>query len=350
MVGGIRSAPRDHECDGNCRHPQHCHESSHAQLGAQSWLAWQAPVTKAHGGRLVADARFIARHDDIAGLLAVGAITGGHVTAMARAEVHHEEEFAICKESLLGSARDMNPTDFAAVCRGWADLVDDRAPRDHSRRGFRIRELMDGWGVPDGMLDPETVALWNAALKDLHPPDTADTPEGPRTTYQRGADTFADLLRRHLRGHTGEAPSTTADLVVDSDTLTRHRFGEFLHPADRLPQDPKWETCLLDGRPLGFRDAERLMCDSPVGAIIVDRNGEVLDVGRQQREFNRAQRRAMAHRDGAYCVWPGCDRPYRWLDAHHLDFWGADQGRTDLDRGGLICRRHHVLILSLIHI
>ena len=313
------------------------------QLGAASWLAWQTPMVKTQGSRLVDDARFAGRHPDIADALSCGAITAAHVTAMARAETHHETEFAICKESLLESARDMNPTDFAAVCRNWANLVDDRAPRDHAQRGFRVRELMDGWGVPDGLLDPETCALWKACMKDLNPPDTADLPEGPRTANQRGADTLADLCRRHLRGHTGNAPSTTADVVVDSDTLTRHRFAQFLLPADRAPHDPGWETCTIGGRPLGLRDAERLLCDSPIGALIVDRDGEILDVGRQNRQYNRAQRRAMARRDGPTCPWPGCDRPYQWLDGHHLDFW-EHGGHTDLDRGALVCRRHHILI------
>ena len=314
------------------------------QLSAPAWLAWQAPMTKTTGSRLVDDARFAARHPDIAAALADGAITGAHVTAMARAEHHHETEFDLCKASLLESARDLCPTDFAAVCRNWANLIDDRAPRDHTRRGFRIRELMDGWGVPDGLLDPETVALWKRCAKDLAPPDPPDLPEGPRTANQRGADAFADLLRRHLRGHTGDAPSTTADVVVDSDTLARHRFAKFLLPADRVPQDPNWETCRIDGLPLGLRDAERLLCDSPIGALIVDRTGEILDVGRQDRYYNRAQRRGMARRDGPCCPWPGCDRPYEWLDGHHLDFWHAHHGNTDIDRGCLLCRRHHVLV------
>src|SRR5690606_28672401 len=79
------------------------------QLSAPTWLAWQAPMTKTTGSRLVADAAFLAGHDDIAALLASGALTGAHVTAMAKAALHHETEFAICKESLVGSARQMNP-------------------------------------------------------------------------------------------------------------------------------------------------------------------------------------------------------------------------------------------------
>ena len=51
----------------------------------------------------------------------------------------------------------------------------------------------------------------------------------------------------------------------------------------------------------------------------------------------------MARRDGG-CAFPGCDRPPEWCDAHHLDFWDAEHGDTDLDRGCLLCRRHHNLL------
>ena len=194
------------------------------QLSAPTWLAWQAPVTKATGGRVVADARFLRGHDDIAGLLAAGDISCAHVTAMARAALHHETEFDICKESLVGSAREINPTDFAAVMAGWANAVDDRPPRQDGDRGFRIRELMDGWGVPVGLIDPELCALFQRCLKDLAPPDPLDAPDGPRTAYQRGHDALADLCNRHLRGADGAAPATTADVSVDLATLARHRF------------------------------------------------------------------------------------------------------------------------------
>ena len=313
------------------------------QLSAPTWLAWQTPVTKATAGRVVADAEFLRGHDDIAALLAAGDLSCAHVTAMAKAAHHHDTEFDICKDSLLGSARDMNATDFAQVMAAWAKLVDDRPPRQPTDRGFRIRKMMDGWGVPDGLIDPELCALFERCVNDLAPPDPLDAPDAPRTAYQRGHDALADLCNRHLRGHDGAAPATTADVSIDLATLARHRFAEFLLPEDRLPHDLTRNHCAIDRRPLSVADAERLLCDSAVGRLILDAEGEVLDAGRQLRQFNRAQRRAMALRDGG-CAFPGCDRPPEWCDAHHLDYWGAQHGETNLDRGALLCRRHHTLI------
>ncbi len=69
----------------------------------------------------------------------------------------------------------------------------------------------------------------------------------------------------------------------------------------------------------------------------------MLDLGRERRTYNRAQRRAMAARDGG-CGWLGCDRPPERCDAHHTRFWERDHGHTDLDFGLLLCRRHHTLV------
>jgi hypothetical protein len=64
-----------------------------------------------------------------------------------------------------------------------------------------------------------------------------------------------------------------------------------------------------------------------------------LDVGRTTRVVQPAQRTALAVRDGG-CVFPGCDRPLSWCEAHHLVHW-LDGGPTDLDNLVLVCRAHH---------
>ncbi len=47
----------------------------------------------------------------------------------------------------------------------------------------------------------------------------------------------------------------------------------------------------------------------------------------------------LAVRDGG-CVFPGCDRPLAWCDAHHLRHW-LHGGPTDLANLVLLCRAHH---------
>jgi len=64
-----------------------------------------------------------------------------------------------------------------------------------------------------------------------------------------------------------------------------------------------------------------------------------LEVGRTSRVVQPAQRNALAVRDGG-CVFPNCDRPPAWCEAHHLRHW-LHGGPTDLANLALVCRAHH---------
>jgi hypothetical protein len=66
---------------------------------------------------------------------------------------------------------------------------------------------------------------------------------------------------------------------------------------------------------------------------------EVLDAGRATRTFTAAQVRSIVARD-VHCIWPGCDIPAAWAEAHHVWHW-ADGGPTSVDNGVLLCGRHH---------
>jgi hypothetical protein len=64
-----------------------------------------------------------------------------------------------------------------------------------------------------------------------------------------------------------------------------------------------------------------------------------LEVGRTTRVVQPAQRAALAVRDGG-CVFPNCERPLAWCEAHHLRHW-LHGGPTDLANLALLCRAHH---------
>jgi len=68
----------------------------------------------------------------------------------------------------------------------------------------------------------------------------------------------------------------------------------------------------------------------------------VLDLGFTKRLFDRHQRIALAVRDRG-CIFPGCDRPPAWTEAHHITAW-EDGGPTDLANGCLLCSFHHHLV------
>ena len=160
------------------------------------------------------------------------------------------------------------------------------------------------------------------------------------------------------------APRRNED--ADQDLTFNQRMGRaFCHWIERIPTDglpttggtPATLTVNLDydavagqvreaagmlatGTRISASEVRRLACSHGILPRVLDGKSVPLDQGRTKRLFTPAQRLAMADRDGG-CTYPGCDRPPAWTEGHHLDHWAADRGATDLDRGTLLCARHH---------
>ncbi len=94
-----------------------------------------------------------------------------------------------------------------------------------------------------------------------------------------------------------------------------------------------------DGCPWLLRDVAVLLCDASVAVTVLDGLGLPTNAGRSSRVPGPRLRRALDARDGG-CTHPGCDRPPRHCDAHHIVPWERG-GRTDLRNLVLLCRRHH---------
>jgi hypothetical protein len=106
-------------------------------------------------------------------------------------------------------------------------------------------------------------------------------------------------------------------------------------------QQPQTGTTAT-GQPIPARTISWLACTAWLMLALVDEQGVPLKLGRTKRLFSAAQRLAMAVRDKG-CVFPGCDRPPSWCEAHHIGGWTRG-GPTDLTNGCLLCGFHHRLI------
>lgn len=85
--------------------------------------------------------------------------------------------------------------------------------------------------------------------------------------------------------------------------------------------------------------ARQQACHQRIIPMILGSASQPLDVGRAQRSFSAAMRRALHVRDRG-CVVPGCPRPASWCEPHHLEEW-AQGGVTSIRNGVLLCRQHH---------
>ncbi len=102
------------------------------------------------------------------------------------------------------------------------------------------------------------------------------------------------------------------------------------------------EATLDTGGSVSAGQARRLACNAGLLPVVLDGPSKILDLGMSQRLFDRYQRIALAVRDKG-CVWPGCDRPPAWCEAHHINPWHLG-GPTDLSNGCLLCAWHHRLL------
>ncbi|KQU37585.1 hypothetical protein ASH04_04870 [Rhodococcus sp. Leaf233] len=94
--------------------------------------------------------------------------------------------------------------------------------------------------------------------------------------------------------------------------------------------------------PLSRNTSRQLACDCLLTAIVMDENGNPLNLARTARTVTAKQKRALTARDHG-CAFPGCGKPAAWTEGHHIWHW-ADGGPTDMNNLVLLCGFHHRLI------
>jgi hypothetical protein len=251
--------------------------------------------------------------------------------------------------SLLGRAVKLAEShlDPAGVAPGDADLAQERS--------LSFREDANGMFHLRAKLDPVTAAPVKAALDamvsdalrrrgDRPHTGAADVGAGDaqavgagavgavppvvedrRSIAQLQADAFADLARHVLgcAGAPGVLPKTTVVVRMGLQAL-----------LDGIG------TAEIDGvdRPIAAGTARRLAADAELIPAVLGTESLPLDLGRSARLFSRAQRLALAERDGG-CA--SCGANVTYADAHHIDWWTRDAGPTDLSNGVMLCTHCH---------
>jgi len=146
------------------------------------------------------------------------------------------------------------------------------------------------------------------------------------TLAQLGADALVDLARHGAACADPGIPLPAATLVVRM-TLESLLTGLGVATIDGGEHGISAET------------ARRMAADAQIIPEVLGGAGEVLDLGMSRRLFSKAQRIALAERDGG-CAWGDCGRPPSYTEAHHIEWWSHDKP-TDLSNGILLCSRHH---------
>jgi hypothetical protein len=235
-----------------------------------------------------------------------------------------------------------------ALARELRDELDaagivDRERAAHQAREFRLQRLRDGSVRIVWRLDP----IEGSVLTEVYDRATSPRRGGPRFVSEE------DHVQR-----IADDPRSTEQLASDV-FLGLVTAGAEVNPAELLGRGAPAVRVTITERELVARSGhgrlqsgqlavsietvERLACTQGTIPLLFDAHGRPLDVGREHRLFTPRQRTALAERDGG-CLWTACERPPSWCEAHHIEHWARDTGRTDVADGLLLCKHHHLLL------
>lgn len=123
-------------------------------------------------------------------------------------------------------------------------------------------------------------------------------------------------------------------------TADRYQVVMHVH-ADAAPAASMPAAQIENGPHVSAETSERVTCDCSTTALVEDKHGQPLNIGRRSRTIPPPMRRALIARDGG-CRFPGCTS-HRYCDGHHIQHW-QHGGETSLDNLVLLCRHHHQLV------
>jgi Domain of unknown function (DUF222)/HNH endonuclease len=354
------------------------------------WLRIRLRMSASAASSAVRSARalFGGSFPETAQALMAGELSAAHTQVVADGTQQLPEHVKVAADPVLAeAARRLDPSQLRRLVAQLGQVADpdgaDRQRERHlDRRGLWLSSTWEGMVAVGGLLEPEAGATVLAALEPLARPCAAD--DG-RSGSQRNADALTELARRSLEG--GWLPKAGGVrpqllVTVDLDSLLGRPGslgGEMGWAGPLAPEGCRRLACdgavtrvVVSRQPAGPGQTEPGPCNRETGSscdldgaagAAHDVGGEAglgarlrsamallpptlggapcqpLEVGRATRVVQPAQRSALAVRDGG-CVFPGCDRPLAWCDAHHLWHW-VDGGPTDLANLALLCRAHH---------
>ncbi len=317
-----------------------------AAASTVSWLRDLLRVTAAEARTLVALAEILDGRVALADAVDAGAMNVGQAIAIGHVlrDVPADEPALVDKVegTLIEHSRQFEPTILRrlgerVLAHLNPDLAEERLRarlereerHAQQRRGFTMSP--DGLGGVrlSGVVDNEGAAIIGAAIEPLTAPLRDVTGPDLRTPAARRADALIEVCRLALRsGDLPEAGGQAAQVVVTIDYDAVRRDVAVGH--------------LDTGQVLSPAATRRLACDAGILPVVLNGSGVPVDVGRSRRPYTGAARMAVLLRDRG-CAFPGCDRPPRWCDVHHIVFW-ARGGSTDRDNGVALCGHHHRVI------
>jgi hypothetical protein len=187
------------------------------------------------------------------------------------------------------------------------------------------------WNL-SGKLDPVRGSELEGRLRTtiealFHDKAPDDAPSDP---LERQDFLAAEALIAITEGKAGGSGVPDVTVLIDEQTfLDGHRHDHSVIDAG------------LGRFGLPVETVRRWACIGTVTPVIVGADGVRLFLGRETRLANRAQRRALRV---LYRTCALCETPFEHTQAHHVSYYGLQQGLTDIDNLVPLCGKHHHLV------
>jgi len=322
------------------------------QAGTRSFEDFRARTTRVGKGvarREVAAARTVGELDGGLEALTAGTMTPVHAERLGTIagklpDAHNRQLLTGPRaQKIKDLAERLDAPKFAAKVEDMAaalsaQQVEDDHQGARARCHLELTPTADGMTRLSGQLDPIAAHTLQVALDAASPRPAADD---ERTRGQRQADalhTLATTMLAEAKNSGHARPHVLITMTAEMFAAARNHFAA----GTGAHQDPGPAPVVRyqDGPLLPLSELGRTLCDSQIARLVIGADSEPLDLGRSQRLFSPAQRRAVIARDGG-CAWEQCAMPARYCEVHHLDWWDDDHGHTDTNRGVLVCVYHH---------
>jgi hypothetical protein len=324
----------------------------------KGFLRTHAQMGQGHANRMVNLARDLDRLPTVRQAQADGALSTDQVEILAR---------------------ELAPIQDAAARRAAEVLMVEQTPNLHLAHVRQAAQQIHAHLVPDKEAEEAEeggVPVVFQSWVKLSATGTSDRPfwvlsgelsplagEKLRVALEAATGTPAEAETRTHSERMGDALETVTDLALGSDQLPTTggqrphltliadldalRTACPTHPALGEGETgelagllrPKAVATTTRGYQLPAWQARKESCDCRLRVLLTRGQDRPLSIGRATRTVPAHLRDAVIARD-RHCVWPGCDRPPTWCEAHHVTHW-ADGGETSLNNLALLCNEHH---------
>ncbi len=279
----------------------------------------------------------------------IGGMSSCHLNALCKI-TNERTRFRLVENQQFfvdtASACDFN--DFTRVVQYWLNAADpDGAePRDQvAKTGLWYRRHHDGALSGRFFLDPLTAQAFRTALENESQRLFRADAEGgtERHASRRDAAAMVNLV---LNGTSaGASPSVTPLVhIVMSESVAEGllaRLGDPSIPPPEIAFDKIDGRCeFIDGTPLHPNLAVAALAAARLRRVILDADAKPVDVSVRTRGFPPWMKHLLLIQARGRCRSPGCDAPFPWLQADHIQPVSAG-GATVLSNGQILCDPHN---------